>query len=203
MARVVVVTGRMGAGKSLVLNFFQSMGAPVFQADKAAQRLLEAESPCYGALKDLFGDQFLKPRGGFDRRRLAREVFQNETKRKAMEKIIHPLVHKRFLAFLERERAKGSDLVFYEVPLILKREAFSRFDFVLLVRAPEPLRFKRLMERGLKEEDIRLRERAQIPESEILDQADFEISGAGGRRDLEQRAKEVLEEIQNRSRIDR
>ena len=209
MSRAAVVTGAMGAGKSLILELFRSMGLPVFGADQAARKLLEAESPCYQALRRLLGDQLLRPEGGFDRRRLAGELFQNEAKRKAVERIVHPLVRARFLKFWERERAKGSELVFYEAPLILKAEALAEFDFVILVRAPEALRLSRLIGKGLSEGDIRQRWKAQIPEAEILDQADFVISNAGfrpgpggkavpcepKRHELKRQAAEILKKI--------
>ncbi len=207
MAKTAVVTGSMGAGKSLILSAFRAKGLPVFEADRAAQSLLGAESPCHQALRELLGERLLKPDGSFDRKLLARELFQpapaggnpsqNETKRKAVESIIHPLVRRRFLRFLKKERARGAELVFYEIPLILTAEGFSPFDFLILITAPEALRLQRLIKKGWTEESIRFRWGLQTPEAEILGRADFVIPNKGSRRELRRRAEEVLGKIKN------
>ena len=191
MAYSVIVTGEMGAGKSLVLSFFK--GFPVFEADKEARKLLSPQSPCHGKLKKLLGPHLAYSKGQADRKRLAKALFEDASLRKKTERLIHPLVRERFKAF--QERHKKSLLVFLEAPLILSLPAMRRYDFIALITAPKALRRQRLLERGFSPKDISLRFRSARPLREARAVADFTLSNSGARGELRSKAKALLKSL--------
>ena len=192
---IVAVTGQMGAGKSAVLQVFQK-NHPVCRADDIARSLLTRESPCYTTLKTLFGPEYLMKTGEWDRKALARKIFQNPEKRKKMQSIIHPLVQKKFKKFVYEWKSRGAPLAFYEIPLIANPINHNRFNFILFVEADESLTVQRLLKKGFSKEDIQLRRKVQQPYLHLKQKADLVLRNEGSLTDLKKKAEQVLKYIQ-------
>lgn len=191
----VLVTGSMGVGKTCVLSLLETESQSVFIADEQAKELLKSSSPCYKSLKRIFDKQDLcDAQGEFDTTKLADEIFTYPDKRKAMEAIIHPLVHQFFQTFVQQQRKKGKNKVFFEVPLISK-EIFCLCDQSILLLCPEKIRTQRLIRAGWAKQDIEKRYLAQIPESEIQSHADFVIDNSGDLKNLNHQIKQILSRL--------
>ena len=191
----VAVTGHMGAGKSTALRIFREKNYPVCRADDMARSFLTSKSPCNTTLKALFGPKFLLKTGEWNRKALAREIFQNPEKRQQIENIIHPLVQKEFEKWIHQWKAQGASLVFYEIPLITSAITHSRFDLILLVEADKKLTVQRLLKKGWDNKDMKLRMRIQQPYSHLKKAADFIVCNEGSLRDLKKKAEKVLKHI--------
>ena len=197
----VVVTGRMGAGKSSVLRVFHGKNHPVCRADDLARSFLTRESPCYAALKALFGPEGLTKTGEWNRKNLARQIFQDDEKRRKLERIIHPLVQREFEKRTKEWKKKGAGIVFYEAPLTADI-SHSRFDRILFVEVREDLAIQRLLKKGFDREDIKRRLRIQDPRHSLIKTADFILRNEGSPGDLKEKAEQVLQHIQQQNRLD-
>ena len=59
--RVIGITGGVGAGKSTVLQYLESvLGAYVIQADLVGHQVMEPGERCYDQVIALFGKQIIK-----------------------------------------------------------------------------------------------------------------------------------------------
>lgn len=193
---IVAVTGRMGAGKSAILQILHGKNHPICRADDIARSLLTRESPCYATLKTLFGPECLRKSGEWDHKALARKIFQNSEKRKRVQSIIHPLVQKRFEESAREWKSRGASLGFYEIPLIANPVNHSRFDYILFVEANESLTIQRLLKKGFNEEDIKLRMKVQKPYLHLKKKADLVLRNEGSLTDLKKKAERMLKYIQ-------
>lgn len=191
----VAVTGQIGAGKSTVLQTFHENNYPVCRADDMARALLNQKSPCYKALKTLFGSKFLRETGEWNRKALAQEIFQNPEKRRQMEEIIHPFVQKEFENFVSQWKEKGVSPVFYELPLIAPNINHQRFNFIIFVKTNLRLVTQRLLKKGFSGEDIERRKKIQQPYSHLIKTADFIIHNEGSTLDLKKKTEKVLKQI--------
>ena len=190
---VVLITGRMGSGKSQVLDFMKSKGLVVCKADQWSRDLWKSTTPCFENLLEILGDSFLNSKGEFDRKILSDFLFKNPATLKAVEQIIHPLVQKKFQKFIEDQ--KSQSIIFYEVPLLSKKALEGRFDAIVLVQSDKELNLKRLEKKGWKKEDIFLRWQAQEEEKNILELVDFFILNNKDLPFLEQQAEQILSKI--------
>src|SRR5687768_13443309 len=86
------LTGGLAAGKSSVAAHLARLGAVVFDADRIVADLYRPGEPGRAAARELFGDQVFDARGEVDRRKIARIVFSDPSKRRALESRLHPLV---------------------------------------------------------------------------------------------------------------
>lgn len=182
---VLGLTGSIGMGKSTVAGMLRAMNVPLFDADAAVHALYApggaAVQPvaalCPAALKD----------GGIDRAELARHVLADSTLLPRIEAVVHPLVHRLRLDFLESCRARGEALVVLDIPLLFEGRAKLRqngaaatdnggMDHVIVVSAPAADQRARVLARpGMTVEKFEAILARQVPDAEKRQQADFVI----------------------------
>lgn len=184
----VGLTGGIGSGKSSVGEALQELGAIVIDSDELARNVIERGTPGYEQVVAEFGDEILTS-GEIDRAKLAAQVFNDETKRKNLESIIHPLVRK---AAEELSKNLPSDaIVVNEIPLLFETNGASRFDFIISVSVQEEIRVARLKQRGMKEYEIAQRVAAQATDAQRASISDVVIENNGSLDDLTAQVNEI------------
>ena len=192
-AKVLLVTGGIGAGKSAVSRMLIERGVPVYFSDDMAKSLYDRDASLRDSLRRLFGERVFRD-GDVDRRALAELIFADEEKRRALEALVHPAVFRDFEAW-KAERPDCA-LVAFESAILLDRglpEGFA--DYVIYVDAPEELRLRRAMERdGSVAESVRRRMQSQKagPEHPAVD---FVLDNSGDFKALEAALDGVLRQI--------
>uniref|UniRef100_A0A7C2BZA5 Dephospho-CoA kinase n=2 Tax=Thermus islandicus TaxID=540988 RepID=A0A7C2BZA5_9DEIN len=188
---IIGLTGNIGSGKSTVAAFLREMGYPVLDADALAERARELRKE---ELRRLFPEAF---RGEeLDRRALARLVFADPERLRALEALIHPEVRRLLSEELARLRAP---LVFLEIPLLFEKGWEERLHGVVLVAAPLEERVRRVMARsGLSPEEVLARERAMLPEEEKRGRATWVVENTGSPEELRGKVRALLAEIRAR-----
>lgn len=187
----VALTGGIGAGKSLVGEILEELGAFVIDSDQLAREVIERGSPGYEEVITAFGDSILSE-GQIDRAKLAAVVFKEEDLRKKLESIIHPLVREA-AEKLARNLPSGAILV-NQIPLLVESDGAKRFDYVITVSADEEIRRERLRLRGLKDYEITERMAAQVGDIEREKIANFIIRNDRGIDELTRVVGELMRE---------
>ena len=163
----VAISGGIGSGKSAVTAILRSLGAKVVVADEVNAALLL--DPSYvDRIADIFPSAVHNH--SIDKKELASIVYGDESKRRLLMDVAHPLIFDRMFAAYSDE-----PIVFYEVPLL--SECRDRFDLVWYVDAEEGDRVRRIMDRdGVSEERAKRVVFLQRAEDSIRDTADVVIS---------------------------
>jgi dephospho-CoA kinase len=181
---LVGLTGGIGSGKSTVARLLSVRGAVVFVADALAREVVEPGTPGFDRVVEAFGTEVLTPQGALDRAALARVVFDDAERRRALEAIVHPEVARRFAEEVDRYAVTDA-VVVYAVPLLVERGLGPAFDVVLTVSAPEDARIARVVaERGSNPGDVRARIASQVGDDARAAVADLVIDNAGTPDDL-------------------
>jgi dephospho-CoA kinase len=189
---VIALTGGIGSGKSLVANYFYSLGAEVIDADQLARQAIERGSEGFDQVISEFGDVILKD-GDIDRRALGEIVFSDPIKRKALEAIIHPKVQQALTQ--ARNSLNENQILIYEIPLLVETNAASKFDKVITVEAPLELRIQRLKSRGLLQSEIEKRISNQATPEQRRAIADIQIENDGTEEELLRKVEAIWEEL--------
>jgi dephospho-CoA kinase len=164
---LVGLTGGIGSGKSTVAERLRALGCEVIDADGVAREIVQPGEPTLEDLAERFGPTILRQDGALDRQELARVAFTDEDARADLDRITHPRIAARIAERIAQlgaaEGASSDDVVVVDHPLLIETGQAGRFDAVLVVLADEELRVRRLVEaRGLREDDVRARMRAQV-----------------------------------------
>lgn len=192
----VGLTGGIAAGKSTVASLMARLGAGVLDADEVVRELQRPRTWVYQAILQAFGPSIVQRDGTIDRKRLGEMVFQDEGARRQLEATVHPALVAAIEQRLRAFEAQGVKLCVVELPLLIEAGAQERFDWVVVVTAPEEVQVSRLMaDRGLSREEALARIRSQMPLHEKVRVADFVIENAGDLQEVERRVQELYQAL--------
>lgn len=166
---------------------------PVLDADALAREFLEPGQDAYKEVVAHFGARILAPGGAVDRKKLAAMVFTDATERAKLNQIIHPRV--REVAsnwFSALDYPGGPALAFEDAALILESGARASLDRIVVCWCRPEQQLQRLRERGMSDEDARLRIAAQMPLDEKRQLADEVIDCSGSLEETERQIDRML-----------
>ena len=189
------VTGTIGTGKSTVARMFAELGAFIIDHDKISRDVVELGKPAWQAIVDSFGSGVLNDDRSINRQALAAIVFGDASKLQKLNSIVHPAVlgeDQRLVA--ERRRVDPNGLIIKDVPLLLEAGpeiARLLVEKIIVVFASPEVQLKRLIARGVPEEDARNRIRTQLPVSDKIKYADFVVNNDGTLDETMQQVKDI------------
>lgn len=144
MTFIVGLTGGIGSGKTAVSDRFAALGIKVVDADVCARVVVEKDTPALAKIADHFGDAILDKEGNLDRAQLRQRIFRNESERKWLEALLHPLIFEEMMAQLNSATSPYAILV---SPLLIESGQDAICLRVLVVDAPETLQLQRTVSR--------------------------------------------------------
>jgi dephospho-CoA kinase len=174
---VIGLTGSLGMGKTTTARFFAEAGVPVYDADETVHRLYAGEAAAL--IEAAFPGTTAEH--GVDRARLAQAVLGDSAALARLEAIVHPLVRREELRFLEAARKTGARVAVLDIPLLFETGGDRRVDAVVVVSAPAEMQRARAFERpGMTEEKFRALIAKQMPDEEKRRRADFVVDTSQG-----------------------
>ena len=141
---VVGVLGPIHSGKSTVSSFLAKKGYLLFDADKEAKKLYGLKS-VQSKIAKLF-PSCLKEDGSIDFSIIREEIAQSAEKKRALNKIIFPLVKQKARKFILKS-PQNSNIVL-DVPLLFEANMGELCSLTALVLASPELQRKRLLDEG-------------------------------------------------------
>ena len=133
----VGISGKIASGKSEVEKIIFSLGYKVFDLDKISCEIFNQEN----IKKEIFN--IFKT---LDRKEIGQIVFEDNSKKEILEKIIHPEIKKEIFNIFEKH--KNEKMIFISGALLFKTGFYKFFDKTIFVDAKDEIRLERLMKRN-------------------------------------------------------
>lgn len=193
---IVGLTGGIASGKTAIAKIFQDLGAVVINLDLLSHNLLRNDELIKEKLIYSFGRGILDDRGEIDRQKLGRLVFDNPNYLSYLNSIVHPKVIQLSNDLARQELAKNkSKIVILDVPLLIECNMMDKVDLIILVYSDKATQIKRLLERGLPENEAIKRINSQMPFEEKRPFADYIINNNGSFEDTVKQVKDIWNHI--------
>lgn len=146
--KTIGITGGVGAGKSLVLNYIKSRyRAKIYMADDIANFLKEPGQSCYEPVITLLGEDILDEDKRIHKAKMAEKIFAKSDLLQQINAIIHPAVKEYVLSEIAAEQAKAEqDFFILEAALLIEEHYDEILDELWYVYADQEVRSKRLKE---------------------------------------------------------
>ena len=190
---MVGITGGIGSGKSAVTQRFERKGVTVIDADLAARVVVEPGRPALAAIANHFGKNILQADGALDRAALRQRVFADDSERKWLEQLTHPLIGQEIVDQLQ---AAQSPYAILASPLLLETSQRDLTDLVVVVDVPEEVQIARTMSRDNNDEaQVRRIIAAQMDRQDRLARADIVIDNSKSLEDLDLTVDELHKEF--------
>ena len=167
------ITGGIGSGKTTVAQVFEVLGIPVYNADKAAKRLMNEDEALKEKIKQQFGNDVYKNEK-LDNKHLAQIVFSSEEKLNILNSMVHPATINDANAWMLKQ---STPYTLKEAALLFESGAAELLDYVIGVWAPAPLRLQWVMQRdNSSREEVMARMNRQMDEDIKMKLCNFIIT---------------------------
>jgi dephospho-CoA kinase len=184
--KIIGLTGGIGSGKSSVARVFESLGVPIFYADKSGRTVLEADALVRNAVINLIGKEAYDEQ---NREFIASIVFSDDQKLAALNQIIHPAVARDFESWKARLTGQP-DYCLREAAILFESGSDKDCDHVICVSADRKTRIDRVKKRdGASIAAIEARMAKQMPQEDKEERSDFVITNNGNESVIEQIVK--------------
>jgi dephospho-CoA kinase len=182
--RRIGLTGGIASGKSTVGAWLAERGWPVLDADRYAREALAPARPATLAVLARYGAVVQgEAEDSLDRAALGRIVFAEESERRWLEALVHPLVRERMER--ELEALAAAPVVVLMIPLLFEAGLEGLCSEVWLVDCGEAEQRQRLKARdGLGEAEAEGRMAAQWPLARKRPLADVVLRNRGTLEEL-------------------
>ncbi len=149
------LTGGIASGKTTVCNLFKDLSVEIIDADVISHELSKKGGAAFEEIIEAFEDEIIGNDGELDRKKLRSIVFNDDSKKKMLEGIIHPKV---LLSINEKIKASQSDYLIISVPLMIETGMNAMMDRVLLIDCNVETQIERLSQRdqSSREEAIKI-----------------------------------------------
>ena len=187
--RKVAVTGGFASGKTTVCQILKKYGAYVVDSDAIVHRLLSPDTAIGKQVVSLLGTEIITG-NQINRKKIAKLVFSNPHKLKALEVILHPAVQKEIaISFDKIQDLPQYSFFVAEVPLLFEVKMEDDFDLVIAIRTDAKI----AKSRSKQEQEFDKRMARQLADK--TENADFIIDNDGDIQILENQIKTIIPEL--------
>lgn len=149
--KVIVITGGIGSGKSVVSHILVKLGYEVYDCDSRAKMLMNTSECIKDEIVDSFGEESFGADGRLNTAYIAKIVFADKDALNRLNGIVHPRVRQDISDQIKAY--KGDKKLFFVETAILEESGLGDLtDMVWNVTAPESVRIERVKKRNNMEE---------------------------------------------------
>src|SRR2546430_10722983 len=184
------ITGGISTGKSTFCECLREIfpAAKFFNADQAAHTLVQLPE-VKQEIRAEFGAGVFSRNGDLNRETLRAIIFADATKKRALERILHPRIRRQWRAEAKRHR-NSPNFVFADIPLLYETGGETLCDRVVVVACSYKVQLARLTERmSIKDTEAEQMIRSQMPLEEKIARADHLVWNDGTRAGLMEQAR--------------
>ena len=127
---IVGLTGGIGSGKSTAVKIFKELGIDSIDADDVAKNILDSNKNARKLFIEEFGDKYILKNHKINRDLLREDIFNDKSKIKKLESIIHPIVREEIFKFIQKSE---SIYTIIDVPLIFETKSEDFYNKIVVV----------------------------------------------------------------------
>ncbi len=149
---VIGITGGISTGKTSFCECLREIvpAEKFFDADQAAHQLVDLDPEVKKEIRREFGTEVFSADGDLNREELRAIVFEDATKKRALEQILHPRIRRQWSTQAETHR-NSPDFFFADIPLLYETGSETSCDRVVVVACSSKTQLARLLQRGTRQ----------------------------------------------------
>ncbi len=149
---VIGITGGISTGKTSFCECLREIvpAAKFFDADQVAHQLVDLDPEVKKEIRREFGTEVFSADGDLNREELRAIVFEDATKKRALEQILHPRIRRQWSTQAETHR-NSPDFFFADIPLLYETGGETLCDRVVVVACSSKTQLARLLQRGTRQ----------------------------------------------------
>ena len=191
---IIGITGIFGCGKTTVASLFAKYGYKHINADEIGHELLDQNKVKLKILKE-FGFKILT-KGKVDRRKLKEIVFNDYSKLKKLNKMIHPFVIKEIKNKINDYKRNKIKNIVIDAALLIEAKALHLVDKLIVVKINEKDQMKRILQKKkYNKTEINNIIKSQLSQKEKLKYAELIIDNSENLSNTERQIKKIIDKL--------
>ena len=190
----IAITGKIGSGKSVLLNQFKFLGYKTYSSDQMVKDLYAKDKHIINEIRKLNPSLILNKKIRFDE--LSNKAFKEPGLLLKLENIIHPRLHhirSRIIKTNQINRNTNRNIIVFEVPLLFEKKLQNNFDLVILLKCQKYLQIKRVLKReNMNREKFENINKKFIPERKKIILSDYVINSGIGKNHTMSKIKDLI-----------
>lgn len=190
---VIGITGGISSGKSTISKIIISRNYKLIDCDLISKELTNIDEVVL-EIAEIFGDEVIDGTN-INRKKLGELIFNNETKKKQLENIIHPRVVQKVI---DEIKSSNEKIIFVDCPLLFEAKLEYLFDKIIVVYVNFETQVKRLISRDKIDIDFALKKiNAQMRLDDKAKLADFVIDNSYSLEETINQLDNIIRSIKN------
>ena len=190
----IAITGKIGTGKSVLLDQFKLLGYKTYSSDQIVKDLYAKDKYIINEIRKLCSSLVINKKIKFDK--LSNKAFRDPSFLLKLEKIIHPRLHyirSRIIKTNQINRNINRNIIVFEVPLLFEKKLQNNFDLVILLKCQKYLQIKRVLKRvNMNREKFENINNKFISERKKITLSDYVINSGIGKNHTITKIKEII-----------
>ena len=189
------LTGGIASGKTTITNFLKKKKFAVHDSDIVVKNMYSKLPPSFkNYLRSINLEDAIKGTT-VNKNLIRKEIFNNQSKKRKLEKFIHKEVKKSRTRFLKKHKKKKTKIVILDIPLLFEAKLNYICDYIILLYLPKKLKIQRaLVRKGMTKNILLKIIKNQLSDAYKKKRADFVINTS---RTKSHSFKMILEKISN------
>ena len=147
--RRIGLTGGIASGKTTISKYIKTkIKIPILDADILSKELIKPETYAYEQILAYFGNQIIDKHSSkqvINRKLLRNIIFEEKEHREWIQKLLHPLIREKMIEGCNHY--KKNKVILLVIPLLFEAKFTDICTEIWLVKCPEEIQIKRIIER--------------------------------------------------------
>ena len=190
----IAITGKIGTGKSVLLNQFKFLGYKTYSSDQMVKELYAKNKHVINEIRKL------NPNLVFNKKiklnELSNKAFKEASFLSKLEQIIHPQlrhIRSRIIKTNQINRNRNRNIIVFEIPLLFEKKLQNDFDLVILLKCQKYLQIKRVLRRtNMNREKFENIDKKFMSERKKIILSDYVINSGIGKNFTITKIKEII-----------
>ncbi len=144
MKKIVIgISGFIGSGKSTIAHIFESLGAYRIDADEVVDQIYQPNQPGYKKILEFFGEEYFKKNGELNRKKLAKNIFDDPKKLRILHSLIHPLVTTEIQKIIDKCK---NPFIIIEATYFEKKQLKQLISKIIWIECPKNILEQRVQQ---------------------------------------------------------
>jgi len=197
---ILGLTGGIASGKTTVSNYLKKKRFAVHDSDFIVKKVYAKPTADFlKYLRKISLSNSIKNKK-INKKTIRDEIFNNQSKKKKLEKFIHNEVKKSRNQFLNKHKKKKTKIVILDIPLLFEAKLTGICDYVMLLCLPKKLKTKRALARKGMTKDILLKiMKNQLNDNYKKKKADFIINTSKTKKHSFKMILEIISNIMSQN----
>ncbi len=177
MTIIVGLTGGIASGKTTISKFLKKKRYPVHDSDAVVKKIYSNPKPVFlKYLKSINLSDSIRGKK-VSKNRIREEIFNNQIKKRKLEKFIHNEVRRSRERFIKKHKNPKKKVLILDIPLLFESKLSNTCDYIILLCTPKKTKILRAMARkGMKKNIILKILKNQLSDSYKKKKSDFVIN---------------------------